>query len=61
METDSSFGQYTTLSHCWGELHALKTEGSNLAQFQKGIPAALLPKTYQQAIVLTRMLKIPYI
>jgi hypothetical protein len=54
-------GRWIALSHCWGlhETYKLKTE--NLAQMQAAVPLAELPQTIQDAVKLTRALRIDYL
>ncbi|KAH7132718.1 heterokaryon incompatibility protein-domain-containing protein [Dactylonectria macrodidyma] len=45
---------YIALSHCWGcEATNTKTMASNIASMLKGIPVNTLPKSFQDAIVIT--------
>jgi hypothetical protein len=51
------FGEYVTLSHCWGSgRHVPKTTNKTLQAHKHNIPWSTLPKTYQDAIALTRSL-----
>ncbi|KAF2268246.1 HET-domain-containing protein [Lojkania enalia] len=51
------FGEYLTLSHCWGSGRSiLKTTTKTLESHKKSIPWLDLPKTFQDAIQLTRAL-----
>jgi Heterokaryon incompatibility protein (HET) len=52
---------YMTLSHCWGKLNILKLTVENLSQLLKSIPFTELPKTFQDAISITRALGIQYL
>jgi hypothetical protein len=52
---------YTTLSHCWGKSHTLCLTTSSLEQFAEGIPFSSLPKTYAEAITVTKDLGFQYI
>ncbi len=55
-------GAYATLSHCWGKnpLVTLKTE--RLKEFvTNGIPHEELPKTFREALVVTRNLGVRYL
>jgi hypothetical protein len=51
---------YAVLSHCWGPDpdNMLKTTASNLQEMKKGIKWDTLPKTFQDAISITRQLLI---
>ncbi|KAH8172819.1 heterokaryon incompatibility protein (HET) domain-containing protein [Sarocladium implicatum] len=53
--------RYTALSHCWGELHKLTATSATLDQLQQGLPIEGFPSTFEEAILLTRELGIPYI
>ena len=54
--------RYTALSHCWGSYPIVKTTTVTMPGFEtKGICWACLPKTFQEAILLTRDLGINYI
>ena len=51
------FGEYLALSHCWGTGRGiLKTTRSSLQAHKKNIPWSSLPRTFQDAISLTRSL-----
>lgn len=49
-------GPYVTLSHCWGSIGFPKLLNKNLEDFQAGILVSDLPKTFQDAIQVTRAL-----
>ena len=54
--------RYTILSHCWAPSHpCLQLLGSNLESLQHHLEFLDLPKTFQDAIVITRALKIRYL
>ncbi|KAF2112035.1 heterokaryon incompatibility protein-domain-containing protein [Lophiotrema nucula] len=51
------FGEFLTLSHCWGSgKSVLKTTSETLDSHKKKIPWSDLPKTFQDAVMLTRAL-----
>ena len=52
---------YVTLSHCWGGHCKTTLTTSSLATFQAGIHLSTLPKTFQDAVLLTRNLGIRYL
>ena len=54
-------GQYAALSHCWGSYQPLTTKKSNLSRRKNGIPWDKLPKTFQDAIVVTHGLGLEYL
>jgi hypothetical protein len=53
--------QYTTLSHCWGKIPIISLLKENITRFQSDIAFEYLPKTFQDAIHVTRVLGISYI
>ncbi|KAH8809995.1 heterokaryon incompatibility protein-domain-containing protein [Hyaloscypha sp. PMI_1271] len=50
-----------TLSHCWGSLQILTTKKDNLNAHKQGIDLTTLPKTFQDAIEVTRSIGIKYL
>lgn len=62
-ETGNLRGVYACLSHCWGDGQPLKTTlvPDTLTLFQEGIEWQHLPKTFQDAIVVTRRFSIQYL
>jgi hypothetical protein len=61
--TEGCRGHYVALSHCWGTLgkHPLRTTTDNLQEHISGISWSTLPKTFQDALKITRELGIDYI
>lgn len=53
--------RYVALSYCWGDTMPAKLTTETLNGFQTSIDLATLPKTFQDAVYLTRSLKIPYL
>ncbi len=55
--------EYVTLSHCWGppESHPPKVLESTAESAIASLPLASLPKTFQDAILITRQLGIRYL
>ncbi|KAN0119298.1 HET domain containing protein [Hyaloscypha variabilis] len=56
--------RYTTLSHCWGanpESMPLQTTKSTESAHKRSLPMAKLPKTFRDAVNVTRALGIRYI
>lgn len=51
---------YTALSHCWGRKSVLTLKTANLLAFESRIEFSSLPKTFQDAIHVTRFLGIEY-
>ncbi|EMT71218.1 hypothetical protein FOC4_g10009716 [Fusarium odoratissimum] len=58
---DSGFLRYLALSHCWGGSTSLSTLTSNIDKFRSEIPHEQLPLNFQEAIKVTRALKISYL
>lgn len=54
-------GRYVALSYCWGESHPPKTTKDNLSQHQQDISFNTLPRTFQDAVIVTRNLGIRYL
>lgn len=52
---------YTALSHCWGKSQHLITTSTNIREHEANISWNELPKTFQDAILITRILGIQYI
>lgn len=59
--TDSLNGPYLTLSHCWGSALVSKLEMRDLEKSKAGISASALPKTFRDAVFVTRKLGIQYL
>lgn len=55
-------GAYLCLSHCWGKDVAVKTLRSNIdGRIRNGIHFSQLPKTFQDAVLVTHRLKYRYL
>ncbi|KAH6713366.1 heterokaryon incompatibility protein-domain-containing protein [Leptodontidium sp. MPI-SDFR-AT-0119] len=56
-------GQWVALSHCWGEVqnHPLKTTRDNLVERLAGIPPSSMPKSFMDAVAVTKALGLRYI
>jgi hypothetical protein len=54
-------GKYIALSHCWGKHPILTTTFETLPTFKEEIKWEILPKTFQDAITVTRELGIRYL
>jgi hypothetical protein len=52
---------YTTLSHCWGSQQPFMLSRSTASQLSNGISPTILPKTFQDAITVTRKFEVRYI
>ncbi|KAH8795557.1 heterokaryon incompatibility protein-domain-containing protein [Hyaloscypha finlandica] len=59
--TNGTRGKYVTLSHCWGKVSPLVTTKSTLEKRIAGISVAELPKTFQDAILVTHVLGFRYL
>lgn len=55
------FGQYVTLSHCWGGAVTVQTTTETLPAHKKQIPLARLTKTFRDAVIITRNLGFSYL
>ena len=53
--------KYATLSHCWGGHCEPKLTVQTLQKFQTGIPQEDLPKTFWDAVLVTRQLGLRYL
>ncbi|KAF4807360.1 hypothetical protein CGCSCA5_v013440 [Colletotrichum siamense] len=53
--------RYTTLSHCWGSAQFVQLNKFTCADFRKGIQLSDLPKTFREAVEVTRRLGIRYL
>lgn len=52
---------YIALSHCWGSCQPLTTERATLGARMEGIPDESLPKTFRDAIAVTRELSVRFL
>ncbi|KAI9736769.1 MAG: hypothetical protein M1834_000973 [Cirrosporium novae-zelandiae] len=52
---------YVSLSHCWGGLGVIRTTTSTLKGHLRVVPMQELPKTFHDAIIITRNLGIQYL
>jgi len=53
---------YTVLSHCWGKNpHHVMLTKATVDMLRNGIPSSCLPKTFQDAVAVTRRFKKKYI
>ncbi|KAN0102044.1 HET domain containing protein [Hyaloscypha variabilis] len=55
------YGNYITLSHCWGDADILKLKIENEAALRTGFAIKGLPKTFREAIQFTRALSVQYL
>lgn len=62
LENRPSSQPYIALSHCWGDQKAiLRTTKANIEELIIDIPWTNLPKTFQDAVTITRALEIGYL
>lgn len=52
---------YLALSHCWGSVQILTTTCQNLEQRKRSIPVTQFPKTFRDAVQITRKLGLQYL
>lgn len=62
-ESDNHCSRYVALSHCWGPFakRPIRTTKSTLSSFKADIPWSTLPKSYQDAITVVRLLGISHV
>ena len=53
--------QYTTLSHCWGGLSIPQLMRKTYKKFRRRINTEVLPRTFRDAIAITRLLRNQYL
>ncbi|RDL29706.1 uncharacterized protein BP5553_10686 [Venustampulla echinocandica] len=59
--TTLQYENYIALSHCWGKTQMIMTVKSNFEDHLGGIQFDQLPKTFQEAVMITRQLEIRYL
>jgi hypothetical protein len=59
--TNGERGRYISLSHCWGKSTQFTTIKETLNARMQGFSMELLPKTFQDAIIISRSLGIRYL
>ena len=60
-KSDNLSGLYATLSHRWGDSSPLTTTKATLKNRLQGIPLSSLPRTFQDAVLITRQLGLQYL
>lgn len=60
-ESTGQEAQYMCLSHCWGNSRAIMTTNANIEEHKHGIPFEMLPRTFRDAVLFCRKLKIRYL
>jgi hypothetical protein len=53
--------KYAALSHCWGGKVSLQTKKDSIDKFKKALNWDEMPKTFQDAVTVTRKLDIPFL
>lgn len=53
--------EYVCLSHCWGDVRLFMLNSETHSMLAEGLDSTMLPRTYQDAIHVTRRLRIEYI
>jgi hypothetical protein len=61
IETKGETGRYISLSHCWGKVKQFTTTKASFANHQINIDYDHLPKSFRDAIDITRLLGVRYI
>jgi len=61
LRTYSAEGPYFCLSHCWGEKQPFKLTKETYSILQEGISLESLPKTFRDAILVTRNFQVRYL
>ena len=53
--------RYVALSHCWGSKPTITTTETSIKDWQRKIPMSKLPKTFQDAITVSKKLGVEYL
>ncbi|KAH7068151.1 heterokaryon incompatibility protein-domain-containing protein [Paraphoma chrysanthemicola] len=61
LQAGESKGRYIALSHCWGGKVPLTTTTATLSDRTRCIPLQSLPKTFREAVAVTRKLEVRYL
>ncbi len=61
LETCGQTGQYIALSHCWGGGHPIQTTKANVQDHRAQVRLAGLPRTFRDAVNVTRRLGFRYL
>ncbi|KAL2823037.1 heterokaryon incompatibility protein-domain-containing protein [Aspergillus granulosus] len=61
--TEDKIGTYACLSHCWGDASQIhtQTQTTNIGDYHRFIAWSDLPKTFRDAVILTRRLGVGYL
>lgn len=60
-ETNGKRARYACLSHCWGSSQPLRTLQENIDAHKRSIPIDVLPKTFRDAVAVTKFFDIRYL
>lgn len=58
---DGTRGHWVALSHCWGKANTFKTTLKTIESHKRGIEWEELPKTFKDAVIVTRALGVRYL
>lgn len=58
---DGTTGYWVALSHCWGQTNTFKTTLKTLRSHEDGIEWEALPKTFKDAVLVTRAVGVRYL
>lgn len=61
LATNGCNGRYLTLSHRWGQLQRIRSVRATIDAFQRLLPEEDLPRTFRDAITMTRLLGFHYL
>ena len=53
--------EYMTVSHCWGSKPVISLSQTNIESLKRGIPISVLPKTFQDAVVVAGWFQCRYL
>ena len=59
--THGTSAKYATLSHCWGQITLPTLSMNNIQRLQLAIDFSVLPKSFQDAMTVTRRLGVQYL
>jgi hypothetical protein len=60
-QSNGARAEYVALSHCWGGIITPLLSSDTIERFQRKLPYNDLPKNFQDAIIITRRLRIRYL
>jgi hypothetical protein len=59
--TNNAVGRYVTLSHCWGNIDTVRLTKETISEMHSSINFESLPRTFRDAIVISRNLGLSYL